>query len=141
MYIRFPLVSVCSGTNRTATSDRLRRAAHRGCVLRPSCARNELGDTSPWDVVDDTACRPWLEAEIEVIHPHTIVCLGATAAQTLLGRAFRLTHHLGQLIPSTWAESVIATYHPSSILRAPDPADRERMKKQLIRDLRRAAAD
>jgi uracil-DNA glycosylase len=87
-----------------------------------------------------TACRPWLEAEIEVVHPRTIVCLGATAAQTLLGRAFRLTHHLGQLIPSSWAENVIATYHPSSILRAPDPSDRERMKKQLIHDLKRAAA-
>jgi len=86
-----------------------------------------------------TACRPWLEAEIEVVHPQTIVCLGATAAQTLLGRAFRLTHHLGQLIPSTWAENIIATYHPSSILRAPEPTDRDRMKKQLIRDLKRAA--
>jgi len=85
------------------------------------------------------ACRPWLEAEIEVVGPQTIVCLGATAAQTLLGRTFRLTHHLGELIPSSWAKAVIATYHPSSILRAPEPADRAKMKQQLIHDLKRAA--
>jgi len=86
-----------------------------------------------------SACRPWLEAEIEVVHPHTIVCLGATAAQTLLGRTFRLTHHLGELIASSWAKAIIATYHPSSILRAPEPTDRAHMKRQLIHDLKRAA--
>jgi DNA polymerase len=85
------------------------------------------------------ACRPWLEAEIEVVRPPTIVCLGATAAQTLLGRTFRLTHHLGELIPSSWAPAVVATYHPSSILRAPEPTDRDKMRKQLIHDLKRAA--
>lgn len=86
-----------------------------------------------------SACRPWLEAEIEVVQPNTIVCLGATAAQALLGRTFRLTHHLGELIPCSWAKAVIATYHPSSFLRAPEPAERACMKEQLIHDLKRAA--
>jgi DNA polymerase len=82
------------------------------------------------------ACRPWLEAEIEVIRPRTIVCLGATAAQALIGRSFRLTKHLGQLLPSSWAKFILATFHPSSALRAPEPADRRRLKEQLIHDLK-----
>ena len=86
-----------------------------------------------------TACRPWLNAEIEVIGPRAIVCLGATAAQSILGRTFRLTQHLGELVPSPLAKAVIATYHPSSVLRAPDGSDRQRMKDQIIHDLKLAA--
>src|SRR5213078_3982687 len=66
------------------------------------------------------ACRPWLDTEIELVKPRAIVCLGATAAQALLGRQFKVTAHRGELIPSTLAPIVLATVHPSSILRAPD---------------------
>lgn len=85
------------------------------------------------------ACRPWLEAEIEAVHPRTIVCLGATAAQTLLGRTFRLTQHLGKPQQSSFAEAIFATYHPSAILRAPDHDERERMRIQFVRHLELAA--
>ncbi len=82
------------------------------------------------------ACRPWLEAEIEVIRPQILVCLDATAAQTLLGRTFRLTRHLGELMPSPWAKFILATFHPSSVLRAPKLEDRKRMKAQLLHDVK-----
>jgi DNA polymerase len=82
------------------------------------------------------ACRPWLEAEIEVVQPKTVVCLGATAAQTLMGRTFRLTQHLGELLSTPWAKYLLATFHPSAVLRAPEQADRQRMKEQLIHDLK-----
>jgi uracil-DNA glycosylase len=85
------------------------------------------------------ACKPWFEAEIEVIKPRTIVCLGATAAQLLLGSTFRLTKHLGECMRSDWAERVFATYHPSAILRAPDHAERDRMTKLFIHHLQLAA--
>src|SRR4051794_34984276 len=87
-----------------------------------------------------TACRPWLEAEIHAIEPRTVVCLGATAAQTLLGRTFRLTQHFGEAMKSPWAERVFATYHPSAILRAPDHDERKRMRKQFVQHLKIAAA-
>jgi DNA polymerase len=67
-----------------------------------------------------TACRPWLEAEIEAVEPRVIVLLGATAAQTLLGRQFRVTKQRGELVESPFAEYVTATIHPSAILRAED---------------------
>jgi uracil-DNA glycosylase len=86
------------------------------------------------------ACRPWLEAEIEVVSPRTIVLLGATAAQSLLGSTFRLTKHLGECLTAPFAERVFATYHPSAILRAPDHAQRERMTKLFIRHLQLAAS-
>src|SRR5678815_2172265 len=70
------------------------------------------------------ACRPWLEAEIALVKPKVIVALGATAAQTLLGRQFRVTKQRGQLIESTLAPYIMATVHPSSILRAPDDESR-----------------
>jgi DNA polymerase len=67
------------------------------------------------------ACRPWLEAEIKVVQPRIIVCLGATAAQALLGSKFRLTEHRGELMENTgWAEFVLNTMHPSAVLRMPD---------------------
>jgi uracil-DNA glycosylase family protein len=66
------------------------------------------------------ACQPWLEAEIELIKPRVIVCLGATAAQTMFGSSFRLTKQRGVPLPHPWAPNVVATIHPSAILRAPD---------------------
>jgi DNA polymerase len=81
------------------------------------------------------ACRPWLEAELEVVKPRVLVCLGATAAQALLGREFRVTSERGRPVESDLAENVLATVHPSSILRA-DPADREREYNAFVDDLR-----
>ncbi len=84
------------------------------------------------------ACRPWLEWEIRLVRPRVIVALGATAAQALLGPKFRVTQHRGTLIDSEWAEAVIATVHPSAVLRAPGDV-RERAKREFFEDLRRAS--
>jgi DNA polymerase len=86
------------------------------------------------------ACRPWLEAEIEAVRPKVIVCLGATAAQSLLGTGFKLTAQRGQAIPSPLAPAVVATIHPSSILRAPDAESRRAAFASFVEDLRAAAA-
>jgi uracil-DNA glycosylase len=86
-----------------------------------------------------TACRPWLEAELQVVKPTVLVCLGATAAQALLGRDFRVTRQRGQLVESPLAPKVIATVHPSSILRA-DEASREAEMAAFVTDLRKVAA-
>jgi len=85
------------------------------------------------------ACRPWLDTEIALVKPRIIICLGATAAQALLGRQFRVTAHRGQFVPSPLAPFVLATVHPSSILRAPDDEARHREMKQFTNDLRTAA--
>ena len=84
------------------------------------------------------ACRPWLVAELELIQPRVIVCLGATAAQTLLGPTFRVTKQRGQVVNSMHG-SVVATYHPAAVLRAPDEETRQQMKQALIDDLCTAA--
>jgi uracil-DNA glycosylase len=85
------------------------------------------------------ACKPWLQAEILVVNPAVIVCLGATAAQALLGHTFRITRQRGKLIKNTGGPSFLATYHPSAVLRSPDEADRRRMRKEFTDDLRIAA--
>ncbi len=81
------------------------------------------------------ACRPWLDAELAVVEPRVLVCLGATAAQALLGREFRVTQQRGKPVESDLAERVLATVHPSSILRT-DPETREREYSELVKDLR-----
>ena len=81
------------------------------------------------------ACSPWLFAEIAVVKPRVIVCLGATAAQTLIGKQFRVTKQRGQPLPSSFAAHVLATVHPSSILRAPDDA-RQAQYDRFVADLR-----
>jgi uracil-DNA glycosylase len=85
-----------------------------------------------------TACRPWLNAELAVVQPRVLVCLGATAAQALLGRQFRVTKQRGELVESPLAPNVLATIHPSAILRA-DEADRERQYAAFVADLRTVA--
>jgi DNA polymerase len=82
------------------------------------------------------ACRPWLHAELGVVRPRVLVCLGATAAQALLGRDFRVTTQRGTVLRSEYAEYVVATVHPSSILRQQTSEDRERELHALIADLR-----
>ncbi|HJT71959.1 MAG TPA: UdgX family uracil-DNA binding protein [Terriglobales bacterium] len=86
------------------------------------------------------ACRPWLDAEIAVTRPQVIVCLGATAAQGLLGRDFSVLKRRGEFVDSQLAPFVMATVHPSSILRAPDEAARHAQKQAFIADLKVAAA-
>lgn len=86
------------------------------------------------------ACRPWLEAELAAVRPEVVVCLGATAAQALLGRDFRVTRQRGELIPFTLAPLATATVHPSSILRAPDDDSRRREMELFVADLKRVAA-
>jgi uracil-DNA glycosylase family protein len=82
-----------------------------------------------------SACKPWIEAEIEVLHPDVIVCLGATAAQALLGRQFKVSTQRGAWVPSPLAPFVMATVHPSSLLRAPDEETRQREMQRFIEDL------
>jgi len=86
-----------------------------------------------------SACRPWLEAEIALVKPKIIVALGATAAQALLGPKFRVTKQRGQLFESTLAPYIMATVHPSSILRAPDVETRHLEHRQFVADLKRLA--
>jgi len=85
------------------------------------------------------ACRPWLDTEIALVKPRVIVCLGATAAQALLGRQFKVTAHRGEFVPSPLAPLVLATVHPSSLLRAPDEETRRRETKRFVDDLRKVA--
>jgi uracil-DNA glycosylase family protein len=82
------------------------------------------------------ACRPWLDAELDAVRPQVLVCLGASAAQALLGKDFRVTRDRGKLIPSDRAANVIATVHPSSILRAQDDESRQLQLESFINDLR-----
>jgi uracil-DNA glycosylase family protein len=85
------------------------------------------------------ACRPWLETEIALVKPDVIVALGATAAQALLGPQFRVTKQRGEFIPSTLAPYVMATVHPSSILRAPDDETRQLELRRFVDDLKKLA--
>jgi DNA polymerase len=80
------------------------------------------------------ACRPWLDAELAIVEPEVLVCLGATAAQALLGRSFRVTRERGRPVESELAPHVLATIHPSAILRA-DPETRERERTAFVHDL------
>jgi DNA polymerase len=89
------------------------------------------------NAVEIAACRPWLDAEIAALHPTIIVCLGATAAQALLGRDFRVTEQRGEFLKSKLASFVMATVHPSSILRAPDDKARQDAMKHFIADLKK----
>jgi DNA polymerase len=95
-----------------------------------------IHDKPSWTQVG--ACLPWLEAELEAVKPELVVCLGATAAQALLGREFRVTRERGRVFESPLAPRVLATVHPSSILRARDDAARQTLFDGLVADLRSA---
>jgi DNA polymerase len=84
------------------------------------------------------ACRPWLEAELRIVKPKLVVAMGATAAQTIFGPSFRVTRERGKVLSSKLAPRVLATVHPSSLLRQPDEASREREYKHFVSDLRAA---
>ena len=85
------------------------------------------------------ACRPWLEAELALVQPDVVVALGATAAQALIGPQFRVTKQRGEFIESTLAPYVMATVHPSSILRAPDDETRQLEYRHFVDDLKKLA--
>ena len=87
------------------------------------------------------ACRPWLERELEVVEPEVVVALGDTAAQSLLGPSFRLTAHVGEVMDATGlAPNLMATVHPSLVLRTREPGDREAVKARLAQDLATASS-
>jgi len=85
------------------------------------------------------ACRPWLDAEIDLLKPQVLVCLGATAAQSLIGKDFKVSERRGEWIESPLAPNVVATVHPSSILRAPDDKTRRAEYGRFVADLRKIA--
>jgi uracil-DNA glycosylase len=85
------------------------------------------------------ACRPWLETEIALVKPRVLVCLGATAAQALLGKTFRVSRQRGEFVPSSLAPLATATVHPSSILRAPDEDARREEMRRFVEDLEKIA--
>jgi DNA polymerase len=87
------------------------------------------------------ACRPWLEAELRAVKPEVVVCLGATAAQSVLGPQFKLMQGRGTLQRSDLSNRVIATIHPSSVLRAPDPEGRRAAYEMLVSDLKVVARE
>jgi len=91
------------------------------------------------DAVEVAACRQWLDQEIGLVRPKVVVCLGATAAQALLGRTFRVTKQRGELFPQPAGYVITATVHPSSILRASDPVFRETERTAFTEDLRQVA--
>jgi len=91
------------------------------------------------DALEIFACLPWLEAELAVVRPQLVVCLGATAAQTFLGKKFKVTQERGKILASPLTPRVLATVHPSSILRAPDDETRRLEMRRFIDDLKKAA--
>jgi DNA polymerase len=89
-----------------------------------------------WEI---RACRPWLDEELKAVQPDVLVCLGASAAQALLGNKFRVTSQRGKLVKSELAAQVLATVHPSSILRAPDSETRKLETEKFVEDLKKVA--
>src|SRR5262249_58279648 len=85
------------------------------------------------------ACRPWVEAELAIIKPVALVCLGATAARALLGNDFRLMRDRGRVFATRWAPQTLATLHPSAVLRGEDTTAQERLYRMLTEDLRLVA--
>ncbi len=91
------------------------------------------------DLKEVRACRPWLDAEVEAVRPRLIVALGAVAAQDLLGTSFRVTKEHGRVQQREGLPPILATLHPSAVLRAVTPEDRAEQRKMLVEDLREAA--
>lgn len=86
------------------------------------------------------ACRPWLEAEMSTIKPQIVVCLGATAAQSLMGTTFKITRERGKVLKTEWAPLLLATVHPSALLRIADETERRHAYGEFVADLKKAAA-
>jgi len=132
--------------------DVLARALEAACIARDTVYVTNVVKHFKWEprgkrrihktprISEIKACLPWTEAEIGAVHPHVIVCLGATAARALLGSAFRITQSRGRVFPRPGAAAIVATWHPSAVLRAhDDPAQARQLFEQLTDDLRSAA--
>jgi uracil-DNA glycosylase family protein len=102
---------------------------------KPAAGRGKRRIHEKPNAAEIRACHPWLLAEIDAVRPDVIVCLGATAAQALLGPAFRVTKQRGEPLPFASGRRIVATVHPSAILRAPDPETRHRELRRFISDL------
>jgi probable DNA metabolism protein len=98
--------------------------------------KKRLHQKPEWSHIE--ACRPWLRAELEAVKPDVILCLGATAAQSFLGRRFTVIKNRGRVFDTPWAKAFLVSYHPSAILRAPDEDAREQTYQALVHDLRAA---
>lgn len=85
------------------------------------------------------ACRPWLEAEVQTVEPSVVLCLGVTAAQSVFGKAVRLNELRGRPVETALAKTVFVTVHPSAVLRAPEPAQRDEEYRRFVEDLRLVA--
>lgn len=85
-----------------------------------------------------SACRPWLDAEVELIEPAVVICLGATAAQAVIGRDARVSKDRGKFMVSRYCDQTLMTWHPSAVLRAPDDDSRRRMRAELVHDFETA---
>ncbi len=103
----------------------------------PQRGKRRLHSKPNWTEI--VACRPWLVEELKLIRPEVVVCLGATAAQSLMGRAFRLTQHRGEFLQSEFAGRLMATVHPSSLLRIPDREARHAAREQFAADFKMVA--
>ncbi|HEX5657697.1 MAG TPA: UdgX family uracil-DNA binding protein, partial [Polyangiales bacterium] len=99
--------------------------------------KKRLHQKPEWSHVE--ACRPWLRAELEAIEPEVILCLGATASQSFLGRRFTVLKNRGRVFETPWAKAFLVSYHPSAILRAPDDEAREQTYRALVDDLKVAS--
>lgn len=93
------------------------------------------------NMAEITACKPWLEAELDVVRPEAVVCLGATAAQAVIGKDFKVSRQRGELVDSPLAPLVTATVHPSSILRERDDDARHKAMDEFVRDLTNVARE
>jgi DNA polymerase len=109
---------------------------HPASAERPAGKRRLHDKPNAYEV---SACKPWLEAEIARVKPRIVVCLGATAAQGMLGDQFRVTRQRGEFFPTVDGPQISATIHPSAVLRAADAAAREREFAALVRDLKLVA--
>jgi DNA polymerase len=99
--------------------------------------KRRLHSKPSWTEV--VACRPWLMEELKLLEPKMVVCLGATAAMSLMGRTFRLTQHRGEFLESEYAKELLATVHPSSLLRIPDREARHAAREQFVEDFKLVA--
>ena len=102
-------------------------------------AARQAADPQQAVLAEIKACRPWLDQEISLVRPEVLVCLGATAAQALLGASFRVTRERGRFVRSDLAPHVMATVHPSSLLRIEDDKERKAAIREFVVELRQVA--
>jgi len=127
------LLDQCAAGSRHRSGARLRNQRGQAFKWEPRGKRRIHAKPNAAEIV---ACLPWLQGELSIVKPRVLVCLGATAAQALLGRNFRVTQQRGKWVDSPLAPFVMATVHPASILRAPDSDTRHAEMARFVADLR-----